>query len=728
MDETIKEKLQEIKFGYLVTDVPLKYLLLEDSEGITYLEYLLKGKPPKNLLEQTFNEIATNPKAIYICIKSNYYVFDLNIKNEDILFEKIEDDKNLIDIILKGNYPLYYYIFNSIKNRVEFIDYIIKYSNDSLLRNLSYELIDNLFTNKNGIYPIDKYIDNNIIIKMIIQKVSIEKLINYCKNKNDFYLLSYVNQNNLLYVMDNGKKVYEFLLDNNIDPLFFNFDIDSKEILDELVKRGKIDLLYNAKAKSLLSNYDENRTYFDLMVEEHKKGKNVNFEKKNYNENNEQCARLLIKMAENDVLGFVPRIDSNFLLNNYGFNDKSILEYLLEFDKNITLSKIINKKCLEDFKFVLELKRLGVDEYLPKVNLNNHSFSEEILNKYNSKYSKESVSIYEGLLNELKILFMSDGISDKKIIELLIDSYRFLTTKENEDMLLEIKQLIEIKKHYPDKFVYKNTDKCSYFSISDGAVYINRNIIGCINHETSHALHYYLANNYVPENYYEKIEKVRNDKEKTEKIIDFCKKIYNLKREISSKVSKSKISDYYDSKYVGEKRDNLLELLSQTKEEKKKKFEKNYPDDVLDVILDDTFTIDEYIKQEKEIEESEVTTIMLCYEYDAYISMVDIMDAIFIGKFYNGVVIDKKGDYVPKMCGHGIDYYMDSRHGFDEMIAEFGEIIKFEHSNKYIDELRQLIGNEIVDMIEDVYKNKILRSSLFDENIIDNEENNNYGR
>ena len=62
------------------------------------------------------------------------------------------------------------------------------------------------------------------------------------------------------------------------------------------------------------------------------------------------------------------------------------------------------------------------------------------------------------------------------------------------------------------------------------------------------------------------------------------------------------------------------------------------------------------------------------------------------------------------------------------MVAEFGEIIKFEHSNKYIDELRQLIGNEIVDMIEDVYKNKILRSSLFDENIIDNEENNNYGR
>ena len=98
----------------------------------------------------------------------------------------------MIDIILKGNYSLYYYIFNSIKNRVEFIDYIIKYSNDSLLRNLSYELIDNLFTNKNGIYPIDKYIDNNIIIKMIIQKVSIEKLINYCKNKNDFYLLSYV--------------------------------------------------------------------------------------------------------------------------------------------------------------------------------------------------------------------------------------------------------------------------------------------------------------------------------------------------------------------------------------------------------------------------------------------------------------------------------------------------------------------------------------------------------
>ena len=730
MDEKIKEKLQDIKNGYLVTDVPLKYLLLVDSDGIMYLEYLIKDKPPRSLLNDTIKEIeeSDDPKALYICLKYNYYINNINVKNEDVLFKKVEGDKTLIDIILSGNNSLYYSIFNSIKNRVELIDYIIKYAQYSILYNISNELIDNLFTNKNGIYPIDKYINNNSVIQMTIQKVSIEKLINYCKNKNDYNLLSYVNQNNLLHVMDNGKKVYEFLLDNNINPRFFNFNIDSKEILDELVKRGKIDLLYNAKAKSLLSNYDENRTYFDLMIEEHKKGKNVNFEKKDYYENNEQCAKLLIKMAENDVLGFVPSINPKLLLSNYSFSDKSILEYLLEFDKDITLTKIINKKCLEDFKFVLELKRLGIDEYLPEVNLNNHSFSEEILDKYNSNYSKECVSIYETELNELKSLFMVDEISDKKIIELLIDSYRVLTTKENEDMLFEIKQLIEIKKHYPDKFVYKKTDKNSYFSPIDGAVYINRNIIDCINHETSHALHHYLTNNYVPENYYEETKKVRNDKEKLEKIIEFCKKIYNLKSEISSKVSKSKISDYYDSKYVGDEREELIKFLSQSKEEKKKEFEKDYPSDVLDIILDETFTIDEYIKQEKEIEQHEVTMIMLCHEYDAYIAMIDIIDAIFIGKFYNGVVIDEKGEYVPKMFGHGIEYYMNPRHGFDEMIADYGEIIKFEHSNKYINELRNLIGNEIVDMIEEVYKVRMLHSNIFAEKINEEEENNNYGR
>ena len=111
-------------------------------------------------------------------------------------------------------------------------------------------------------------------------------------------------------------------------------------------------------------------------------------------------------------------------------------------------------------------------------------------------------------------------------------------------------------------------------------------------------------------------------------------------------------------------------------------------------------------------------------DYGAFIAIGDIIDAIYLGKYRNGVLVDDSGLNIPSAYGHGISYYSMSSHGFDEMIADYGEILKSKNGNEMLIYLRSIVGDELVDMIENCYMEKILYSSKFIKDIEFKEENN----
>ena len=719
-----KEKiLNDIKFNNPINYSSWEYISIDDllsldKNGISYLEYACLNKivfpPPYD--NNITNQILNNLNALYICAKNNYLSWIYIINNEDIFFEKIDDNQTLIEYIFKNKVKLPFLFILYFKKRYEIIKYIYKYCKEKL-SDVTKEIIAILLTKKNGTYPLDEFIDIPDIRKIVIKKSSKELLLSYCKDKDDYRILKYAEENILLEKLDNDKLIIEILLDNYIDPLFYNYDFKSDKILNILINRNRLDLLYKADISILLSNYKDNYTYLELLIDQEKQGKNVNLEKIS-NEyqiySSEMTAKKLLLLAQNDMQGYVPEITTEMLLYK-GKKDKySIIEWLIEFEDKNALSKIISccrKK--EDPSFIVVLKNLGINHNLIDYQPNEPKLLDEFIRNYNQTYTKDCQSICPELLEELKDLFYQDGISEEEIINTLIDSYTYLTSvnnKNNKLFELEVKKLIEIKKNNPYDFTYLKSNEDSYFS-SHGGVYIESNIIGVINHETSHAIHYYSNNYKIPDKYFQVIERARNNPNITKEIQKLSKIIKELKEKEYQELSKLDIESYYKKIYQGDKLLQLSSFLNSSKEEQRKKFEDNYSKPVLDTILAETFTVDEYIKQRINIEKKEIVDAAIRNKYPYLIAISDILDAVFIGKYRNGIVKNKNGEYIEPAYGHGIDYY-ETTNGFIEMIANYGVIIKSKQSEEGIQYLKNIVGDELVDMIKELYEENITIGSI----------------
>ena len=96
------------------------------------------------------------------------------------------------------------------------------------------------------------------------------------------------------------------------------------------------------------------------------------------------------------------------------------------------------------------------------------------------------------------------------------------------------------------------------------------------------------------------------------------------------------------------------------------------------------------------------------YEYDAFIAIGDIIDAITKGNFQSNLLRNDKNEKIESAYGHGIRYYSLKTHGFDEMVANYSSIIKSKHSNEILKLLRNIVGDELVDLLDEFYMTKII--------------------
>ena len=758
-------------------DLSINDLLIEDKNGTTLLEEMLK----KNIDISNINiddDIIDLEKTIKIIEIITYKDKEVpeKIKNifENTLFST-NNDEFFKYLLMKSN-MLIKKMISIIKEHTEIVDLLCKYHLEYHLIYLNPEIIKKLITkDKNGNYPIDKYVSNSMAIKNISSLINfddnIDFMIHFIKLLLDNKVYSFfydANENILLYKVYPPKTLLETLIENNINikinnvnneeiikilydnkkldligsssesiwlsntrdvfkdtmvkdqtileyMLDNNYDIKipcifEEDILKILYQKNRPDLLVKASASLLMTGINDNYTYLDYILDCINKGDfEYNIDNITAPGNPDMKAEFYLDIAKHDMIGYVKDdLNLNILLKKY--DNKTLLEYFLDKDPELTLNKILDKSDKMNYSVMIILKARGIkDNNTLNIGEGNYFPHKHSPDTYYGPLDKDS----DYLIKELERLFISDGKSDKDLINLLITSYRDALFINYDITIREIEKLIEIKKNNFDKFYYVKDKNSSYFSSSKGCIFINDSYISVVIHETGHALHHYLTGSEVPDNYDEIVKRAEENKElltKTSKYFESCNKIMKNIKNYFLNLANEVLTAHYS------KQENIMDIQSIASKdisEYRDKFKYlKIPEEQLEQILQETFSVEEYIKREAIIVASELTEATTRNNYASIGATNDIIDAIYRGKVCDGVLKSADGQKIASFGGHGIRYYSQNEHGFDEMIAQFALLVKSKGAEENLRVLRDIVGDEVYNMISNFYYTNILEMDI----------------
>lgn len=594
--------------------------------------------------------------------------------------------------------------------------HFIKLLVDNKLYSFFYDADENILLYK--VYPpktlLETLIENNVNIK--VNNINNKEIIKILYDNKKLDLIGSNSENIWLSntrdvfkdTMVKDQTVLEYMIDNNYDIKISNiFEDDTLKIL---YQKNRLDLLVIADATILMTKINDNYTYLDYILDCINKG---DFE---YNIDNitapgkpDMKVDFYLDIAKHDMIGYVKDdLNLNILLKKY--DNKTLLEYFLDRDTELTLNKILNKSDKMNYSVMIILKARGIkDNNTLNIGEGNYFPHKHSPDTYYGPLDKDS----DYLIKELEGLFISDGKSDKDLINLLITSYRDALFINYDITIREIEKLIEIKKNNFDKFYYVKDNDNSYFSSNDGCILMNGGCISTIIHETGHALHYYLTELKVPDNYDEIVKRVRENNElltKTSKYFEHCNKIMKNIKNYFLNFANEVLTAHYS------KQENIMDIqgiLSKDISEYRDKFKSlKIPEEQLEQILQETFSVEEYIKREAIIVASELTDTTIRNNYASIGATNDIIDAIYRGKVCDGVLKSADGQKIVSFGGHGIRYYSQNKHGFDEMIAQFAVLVKFKGAEENLQVLRNIVGDEIYNMISNFYYTNILEMDI----------------
>ena len=696
----------------------------ENTLFSTNNDEFFKNLPMKDivLFEKMISIIKEHTEIVDLLCRYHLEYY-LKYLNQEIIKKLITKDEN-------DTYPIDKYVSNStaIKNisslinfdeNIDFMIHFIKLLLDNKLYNFFYDADENILLYK--VYPpktlLETLIENNFNINIKINNINNEEIIKILYDNNKLDLIGSSSESIWLsntrdVLKDNMVKdqtVLEYMIDNNYDIKISNiFEDDTLKIL---YQKNRLDLLVIADATILMTKINDNYTYLDYILDCINKG---DFE---YNIDNitapikpDMKAEFYLDIARHDMIGYVKNsLNLNTLLKKY--DNKTLLDYFLDKDPELTLNKILDKSDKMNYSVMIILKSRGIkdNDSILNINENNDSFIKDTPDTYYGPLDNDS----DYLIKELERLFISDGKSDKDLINLLITGYRNALFINYDITIREIEKLIKIKKNNFDKFYYVKDKDSSYFSPNNGCILMNGGCISTIIHETGHALHYYLTELKVPDNYDEIVKRVRENNElltKTSKYFEHCNKIMKNIKNYFLNFANEVLTAHYS------KQENIMDIqgiLSKDISEYRDKFKSlKIPEEQLEQILQETFSVEEYIKREAIIVASELTDTTIRNNYASIGATNDIIDAIYRGKVCDGVLKSADGQKIVSFGGHGIRYYSQNKHGFDEMIAQFAVLVKFKGAEENLQVLRNIVGDEIYNMISNFYYTNILEMDI----------------
>lgn len=831
------ERLQNIING--INDGSIKFvfdynltmedLFTKDNNGIYFLEYLLRKRImiPLELKE----ELKTNALAAYLYCKNGSSLFGFNLSEKDLFTEF--DGKKLIEHILEKK-QINKSIVENIHENLEIIDLFCNSNNYFYLNYLSQEIITKLITkNNNGIYPIEKYLNNKRLIEKIMPSINdINVLLEICNRNNDYDLIKavkarmlitnykddktvllfllndkkivpdclinipedivfikYLIKNNLydylkkasedvlLMEVESGKTLLKFLIDKGYDPeikyifnkktisilyrkqklnltkfvsddvllapvkeLFSDDSLGDETLFEYMIRNGyklnssrisseklfkicyleqRPDLLEEASISDLLKPIDDTYTYFDFLLDAiANKGLKIRVPSRPWSSDVNEHIEYYTTIAKHDMMKYIGEIKAEKLLKKYG--DKTLLEYLLDTDIDLTLNKILSDDLKADPDIAVILKKRGIVQKSVNVSKEENEYTTKYIENINNHLGIGPLPEEgERLLNELKLLFLTDGKSDKDLITGLTAGYRNALMNNYDINIIEIKKLIEIKKENKDIFYYIKNDDGSHFSPSNGSIFCENANTNTLLHETGHALHFYAADMKTPDEYQKIVEEARENPDVLAKTKEYAANYRKLINNITLLVEQ-RYDGFFKSYYSPEKVEEIKKNLTKSKEDKKKEYkELHIPDEQLDMILSDMYTQEEYIDHQKRIFIEDNVDAIIRNEFGSLLPIGDILDAIYEGKLHSNTLKDNHGEAICRTGGHGLNYYYATLHGFDEMIANFATISKAGDAEEKLKMLKSIVGDGVYDMIRNFYYQNILKINL--------EENKVYG-
>lgn len=542
-------------------------------------------------------------------------------------------------------------------------------------------------------------------IKPTISSYESEKTFDLLYSLNQFEELQKCSSKLQKKHLPNDKTLCEELLDRNLDP--GSQRNDDIEITKMIFEHKRYDLYTKLDVRQLFMLSSLNETFLDVLLEEAKTNDKINVsEIANGYHDSTIKPKIYIAFAKHDMQMYLKTLDKEDLLED------NLLKSLMELDKDLTVNKILSSKVKEDFDIAMMLRFYGVSQDEIKFKSVTKAVEEEYLQSNIEEYEKiELTEEQEYLLSNLQNV-MNDGKSDPKILRAFIASYRHLLAA-NSPHAYEIYHILNIKQN-DSRFAYKRIDDGAYFSPYEGWVSMDDTNIDTLNHETGHALFEHLTNGEIPAEFNTTIDKLRTSESCLERTAEYSKRFYELLGEVTVQVERDYMPGY-DESITEEKKEEIKKYLDTLISEQKQIYlQKGYSEETLDLIFARTFTLEEYLKQDRRVKKEEMIDLILRTKHGTFLAIGDYLDGIHVGRLKGELLKDKEGKTIKKTYGHGIHYYSRGNEwAFNEMLANYSAISKSDNPQEGLDTLKQYIGEELFNIIQNYYYKEILQSKKY---------------
>lgn len=691
-------------------------ILVKDETGKTLLEYMLEYNV--SYYYGLIPGIKSSYEAVKILYKNNKINEITNIPNS-IFLTKENDTYFLEELITSKEIDQIHNL--SFEFDIRIIDILHKHNRKDLLKHIrisQLQLLSEVETNK---IALEYLIDNNVLSDIEIPKFEYDSnIIEILSKNNRLNLIELIPFSEEILLKNNGKLLNQ-ILEKGYYP---NLKYVSRKMIDYLYNINRPDVLVNLfihenKLEYLFSLVLNNETVIEYLLKQN----NPNINYRNLAINVDQIVEdqdyidTYLMFAKYNKLEYLYSFSSSDLLKPRDKNS-CLLDMFLKTSPELTKKMITYYKLDTDLDLILFF-RLHGKEYDTSNGidfdlLDSDAYAREYLIEQNKKI-KQGLNINEFTEEEMTLLMELENLivneENRDIVDTIIMSYAVELQNGNENALTELKTLVNIISSNPS-FKVQKSQGASYFSQLDG-LHIDILSVNNINHELGHLFHYYLTNYETPQELDGIITRIKENKDIKDKIQSLTLLLVHKMDQIDSDVSEE-YEEWSEGYYTAHKLSEIKEFIEMSKEDKIEYYKKQgYSQEELEIILDESFTLDQYISNQKRIKCAEMSNNILLTHYSELIAICDIIDAIFDGDYYHSKLKTKNNETIKGVFGHGIGYYYSKDIVFQEILANYSAILKSDRKEESLTILESMIGRELLELLDDFYENRMLKSNIY---------------